>query len=597
MRQKLSGLGALALLSIAILLLDGGYSISPEPIIPPKPEYSDGGSKKQISTVEANDESPQSGPYRVSAENNSSGFAAIKKPAAPKADKYVTINNKQYPLRLYEPLAMPNDPQASQWWVANAKLDQMWDVPRGSGSTVLAIIDTGFALGHEEFSGRWHTNAGESGAASSEQPTALNCTARGLALSASCNLIDDDRDGTVDNETGAATYQNPSLLNCTAQSRPLSKDCNRIDDDGNGYIDDATGWDFINNDPSVQAGQLNPSGSGTTHGTLVAGVAAATGNNGKGIAGVDWGTRILPIQALDDDGYGDTLSVGQAIFYAVGQGADVISLSLGSVYPDDYVQEAVHAAAAAGIVVVAASGNGGCECMVYPANYSEVVAVGALNSSSQRASFSAWGPNLDLMAPGTSINSATWLPGNQTTAYASGVNGTSFATPMVAGMFTRLLSHQPLATPLQLIAALGENTNRLGLSPQTPRDNSLGYGALDSAKATARMTTGRNSSFLYVFTPLSKGDFLYPGQPSEVTGQYQAYSCESGTVPATPIYEVKKNGSHFFTISPAEMSKALDLSYQASIFGHACLQQPQDTASSVRGLDLFREFRNIYQRP
>lgn len=597
MRRKLSGLGAITLLSIAILLLDGGFKISPEPIIPPASEYSQSSQKKDISTVVATDEKPLSEPYRVDAENRPDGFASIKKPAAPKADKYVTINNKLYPLRVYEPLAIPNDPQASQWWVTNARLDQMWDVPRGGNDTVLAIIDTGFALEHEEFTGRWHTNTGESGAASSEQPSALNCTDRSLVLSASCNLIDDDRDGTVDNETGAATYQNPSLLNCTARSRTLAKDCNRIDDDGNGFIDDTSGWDFINYDPSVQAGQLNPAGDGTTHGTLVAGVAAATGNNGKGLAGVDGGTKILPIQALDDNGYGDTLSVGKAILYAIEQGADVISLSLGSTSPDDFVQEAVQAAAAAGIVVVAASGNGGCECMVYPANYPEAVAVGALDTSSQRASFSAWGQNLDLMAPGTSINSASWQSSNQTSAYASGVNGTSFAAPMVAGMFTRLLSHQPQATPLQLIAALGENTNRLNLNPQIPRDNTLGYGALDAAKATSRMTTGKNSNFLYSFTPLSKGNFMNPAQPSEAIGGYLSYYCENGTIPATPIYEVQKTGSHFFTISPSEMSKALGTAYQAGIFGHACLQQPHDTAANVRGLDLFREFRNIYQRP
>ncbi|HSH55209.1 MAG TPA: S8 family serine peptidase, partial [Candidatus Limnocylindrales bacterium] len=352
----------------------------------------------------------------------------------------VYIDEKPYPLRTYKPLVLPNDPSADQWWVTQTGLDKAWDIPRGSGETVLAIIDTGFGLKHEEFANRWHTNSGESGITATEDPSSLNCTGRSLPISAACNLIDDNGDSVVDNETGTAIYENPSRLNCTDQGKLLDKSCNRVDDEGNGFVDDTTGWDFINYDNSVQAGELNPTGSGTTHGTLVAGVAAATGNNAKGIAGVDWGTKIMPLQALDDDSYGDTRSVGRAINYAVKQGVDVISLSLGSDSPDPYVETAVQAATAAGILVLAASGNDGCDCISYPARYSEVIAVGALNTSSLPASFSSFGAGLDILAPGTSITTSTWSNTNPTSAYASGVSGTSFATPLAAGLATRLLS-------------------------------------------------------------------------------------------------------------------------------------------------------------
>ncbi|MGH8463015.1 MAG: S8 family serine peptidase, partial [Pseudomonas sp.] len=244
-------------------------------------------------------------------------------------NKYLEVDGVEYPLRTYELLLTPNDPLPNTSMVTNARLSQAWDTPAGDHQTVLAVIDTGFALAHEEFSGRWYVSPGESGSASSESTSSLNCTARGLPLSASCNLIDEDADGVVDNEDGGAFYQNPSRLNCTDQAKPLDKSCNRLDDDGNGYVDDTTGWDFANYDNLPQAGELNPAGVGTTHGTRVAAIAAATGNNAKGIAGVDWRTKILPIQALDDDSYGDTLGVGRAIRYAAAQGADVISLSLG----------------------------------------------------------------------------------------------------------------------------------------------------------------------------------------------------------------------------------------------------------------------------
>jgi subtilisin family serine protease len=367
------------------------------------------------------------------------------------------------------------------------------------------------------------------------------------------------------------------------------------------HADDVSGWDFINYDSSPQAGELNPNGSGTTHGTLVAGVAAATGNNGKGIAGSDWGTKILPLQAMDDDSYGNTGSVGKAIYYAITQHADVISLSLGSSEPDALVEEAVRAASAAGIVVVAAAGNDGCDCMVYPARYPEVVSVGALNASSQRASFSSWGDNLDIMAPGTNMTSSVWGADNPTTAYASGVNGTSFSAPMVSGMMTRMLSQQPNATPLQLIAAVTENTNRLALAATTPHDILLGFGTLDAAKASQRMTLPTTSLQVYSFDPVSHGNYLpsQPGQPwpYEKQAPFQAYQCSGGTVGTTPIYELAKAGGSFFTVSPAEAGSAISRGYTRNLFAYGCLSQPQDDVGAVRNINIYKEFRNDYSKP
>lgn len=511
----------------------------------------------------------------------------------PLRPKIVTINDKQYPLRTYQPLVTPNDPLAGQWWETNAKLTATWGIPIGTADTTIAIIDTGFALDHEEFAGRWDINDGEYGSATSELQSQLNCTARGLPLDASCNLVDDDMDTIVDNELGSIGYQNPSELNCTDQGLPLLKQCNLIDDDANGYADDVSGWDFINYDRSPQAGEINPNGTGTTHGTLVAGVAAATGNNGKGIAGVDWSTNILPLQALDDDSYGDTRSVGRAMFYAIERDVDVISISLGSYYPDEFIREALHAAQAKGITVVAASGNDGCDCIVYPANYPEALAVGALDINNQRASFSSWGQNLDIVAPGTQIISPTWAPDDPTSAYASGVAGTSFSTPMVGGIVTRILSQQPTATPQQLVAAVSENTNRLGIT--TPHDTRLGFGTLDAHKTSIRMTNTYNQRQMYAFAPVQKGSYLIPDHDVEKNGQYAAYSCEPGSVPSTAIYELKKPGKHFFTVSKTEQQMAINDGYTSNFFSYQCLQMPHDTPLSIRNINIFREFRNIDQ--
>jgi hypothetical protein len=597
----------LALLVITAFLLrtDGltGPAVAPAPLRPGVREQAAAKNTDSPSegTVLADDETTASPPRQDTGTPPPEYVAPRRTTLSPTATEpeqqpipeTVVINDKTYPRRTYATMMTPNDPLSAQWWVGNARLGQAWDVPRGNNPTLLAIIDTGFALKHEEFTNRWYVNDGESGTATRQNASQRNCTDRGLALSAGCNLIDDDRDGTVDNESGTASYQNPSRLNCSDQNKALNKNCNRVDDDDNGLIDDVQGWDFINSDNSAQAGELHPEGNGTKHGTMVAGVAAATGNNGKGIAGVDWGTKILPIQAIDDDLYGDTLSVGQAILYAARQGADVISLSLGSDQPDEYVQDAVRTAVAAGSVVVAASGNGGCECMVYPANYPEAVAVGSIDANNQRASFSAWGANLDVVAPGTQINTSTFLWYNQTAGYANGVNGTSFSTPMVSGLLTRLLSQRPDALPLQLIAALTESTNRLSLSPAQPLDKFLGYGALDAVKATTRMTTPNTAGLLYTFKGISDGSYLDPAHPDETPGTYEARDCDAGTVPTTPVHQLSKGASRFFSLSNSENTAAQLAGYTSSLFTRLCMRQPHDTATIVRTLEAPSEFRNL----
>lgn len=528
-------------------------------------------------------------------QNTASASRDMATPAEPPPGKpeTITAHGTTYPVRTYRPLAMPNDPSANQWWVTQAKLDQSWDVAAGAEPTLLAVIDGGVALDHEEFSGRWHLNQGESGPAVAEEPSALNCTDLGLPLTASCNQIDDDSDGVVDNESGSTTVQNPSRRNCTALSRPLDKSCNRIDDDGNGFIDDANGWDFANGDNLPQAGEVNPAGGGTTHGTRVAGIAAASGNNGRGIAGVDWQTRLLPLQALDDESYGNTYGVGRAIEYAVEQGADVISISLGSDLPDGYVREAVLGALRQGVVVVAAAGNDGCACMVYPANYPEVLAVGALNTTGLPAAFSSYGSNLDLLAPGVNLTSPSWTSGNTTSSYSSGLSGTSFATPMVAGMITRLKSQRPNATPLQLQAALLESINRLTLPSQPVRSDTYGFGSLDTGRAAARMANPRAGEFLYVFAPISRGGYLTPATPVEPAGSTFLYACEAGEWPSTAITELTRSGASFFSASQAEVHRAVQSGYAQTHLAYGCVRQPHDPLQVMRTLNVFREFRNL----
>lgn len=213
------------------------------------------------------------------------------------------------------------------------------------------------------------------------------------------------------------------------------------------------GHDFVDddNDPTDKTPESN-SGS---HGTHVAGIIGAVTNNGTGVAGVNWDVNILPVRVMGTDGSGFTDVIADGIRYAVNNNVDIINLSLG-VDPsrlengsDPYMDDAINYAVNNGVIVIAAAGNGGSDSIGdsyvdYPANMDSTIAVGAVDFNKDIASFSNYGQNLDLVAPGVGIYS-TW-------GYYDGYNyetisdyynmsGTSMATPYVSGIAALLLAN------------------------------------------------------------------------------------------------------------------------------------------------------------
>jgi len=178
------------------------------------------------------------------------------------------------------------------------------------------------------------------------------------------------------------------------------------------------GWDFVENDADPQ----DPFG----HGCAVAGVIAAA-HDGAGMAGVAPNARILPLRVLDAQGVGTYSNVAAAIAQAADQGAQIINLSLGGSSPSTVLADAVDYALARGATVIAAAGNTG-GSVLYPAALAPVVAVASVDPNLQRSSFSSYGPEIDLYAPGRDI--LVTRPGG---AYAA-LSGTSFAAPQVAGV-------------------------------------------------------------------------------------------------------------------------------------------------------------------
>jgi subtilisin family serine protease len=300
--------------------------------------------------------------------------------------------------------AVPNDPLLQRQWalkdtgVAVSELKgiemiKAWDLNQGFSGVVIAVIDTGVDYNHEDLS--------------------------------------------------ANIWQNPGEI-----------PGNGIDDDQNGYIDDIIGWDFVDahrgavgedfaipdNDPMDSHG----------HGTHVAGIAAAVGNNGLGIAGVAWNCKIMPLRA----GY-KTIKGGmmvashhaaRAIIYAADNGAHIINLSWAGKHKSILVERAIAYAAESGVLVCAAGGNKNTSDPSYPAAFDNaaIISVGSVDRHGKKAFSSNYGDWLDVSAPGVAIYST--YPNNQY-RYMS---GTSMATPVVSGIAALIWSLNPDQTNLQV---------------------------------------------------------------------------------------------------------------------------------------------------
>lgn len=246
---------------------------------------------------------------------------------------------------------------------------------------------------------------------------------------------------------------------------------NGFDDDHNGYIDDVNGYDFYNFDAFPDDDH--------SHGSHVAGIAAASTNNGTGVAGVSWGARIMPLKVLSAGGSGTTADVAEAIYYAVDNGAKVINLSLGAAgtswpcyWPD--VENAFQYADSHGVLLVVASGNDGKYGVSCPAAYDQAMAVGSTTSSDTLSYFSNYGPRLEVVAPGSGIYS-TWSNGSYGTK-----SGTSMATPHVAGLSALVWGMDPGMTANQVRELIKSSADDLGSAGV---DDYFGYGRINAYRA------------------------------------------------------------------------------------------------------------------
>lgn len=218
------------------------------------------------------------------------------------------------------------------------------------------------------------------------------------------------------------------------------------------------------------------------HGTHTAGIIAAVGNNGRGVAGLCWQCHILPIKALDSDGGGFASDLAAGIRYAVDRGAKIINLSLGGDRDSRVLRDAVTYAANHGVLIIAAAGNEAQEGnpVEYPAAYPEVIAVGATDQNDKHAPFSNYNSYVSISAPGVNIGSTLWEKG-KAESYGS-ASGTSEAAPMVSGVAALIWSVNPSLPATEVRRILLETADDLG---QPGRDPYFGAGRVNVARAVA----------------------------------------------------------------------------------------------------------------
>ncbi|MEO7403122.1 MAG: S8 family serine peptidase [Burkholderiales bacterium] len=227
------------------------------------------------------------------------------------------------------------------------------------------------------------------------------------------------------------------------------------------------GWNVYDNNSDTRDVQ--------GHGTLAAGVAAAIGNNGQGVAGVAWGARIMPIRIADANAWASWSAMAQGITYAADHGARVVNLS----YQNSCGSAAVQSAAQylrnrGGVVVISAGNTSG---PIPDAASDLVTCVSATDQGDALTSWSSYGPAVDLAAPGAGI-----LTTSNGGGYA-GVSGTSFSAPIVAGTYALMMAANWNLAPATLDSIIRATARDLGAAGF---DERFGYGRVDAAAAVAR---------------------------------------------------------------------------------------------------------------
>lgn len=347
----------------------------------------------------------------------------------------------------------PNDPlYSSQYHLPQVHAPEAWDIQKGDTSVVIGIIDTGVDWDHEDLMDKIWTNPGE---------------------------IPD----------------------------------NGIDDDGNGYIDDVRGWDFVDGITDVAQGEDGMTEDNDPmdfdgHGTHVAGIAAASTDNGVGISAVSFGARIMPLRcgwhASDGNGYVGSAFAAKAYQYAADNGAVITNQSSGS--SGQLIVDAAYYAFSNGVLICESAGNSNAVTPSVLGQQPFVMTVASVNNMDAKATYSSYGEYVDISAPGGDFSSGNRRGILSTIVYNSQndpkyveYQGTSMASPLAASVAGLVKQAEPNLTVLDLYTRLQKTADNIdNINPDYV--GLLGAGRVNAYRAlTEKVYAEPNFNFLSLF--------------------------------------------------------------------------------------------------
>lgn len=396
------------------------------------------------------------------------------------ADKRIEEIDKNRIVNLHQ-ISLTNDPRSNeQYALSRIGANAAWQKATGTG-IVVGILDTGVDWDHEELRNQLAARKGED----------LNANGRF------------------------------EPWDYRQQADGIYGDLDGIDNDDNGYVDDVIGYDFVDqsvrnigDDRDRDAIPFDEQG----HGTSVAGVIAAQANNELGVAGLAYDARIAVLRAFDATGNAEEDDVAAALVYAALNRIPVVNMSFGDAVNSPVLRDAIRFASAQGCVLVASSGNTGTSSRQFPASYDGVIAVGATNSSDDRAAFSSTGSILSVAAPGEAIVTTRAGGGYRT------VNGTSFSAPYVSAAAALLIQQRGPVGPREVKTMLMESSTDLGIRGW---DGEFGAGRLQADV----LLSLPSESLVDIKRPLNESEFdVSANSTLEVFGSTQALLFDAYTI-------------------------------------------------------------------
>ena len=361
--------------------------------------------------------------------------------------------------------AEPNDPDIQKFVDAH-NFTNAWDLSKGSDDVIVAVVDGGVGYTHSELNENLWINQDEIPAtvfAQADENGDEQVTASEVRSYLQQNGGDHNGDDEITLEDAL---------------HPDSDFTDNIDNDNNDFTDDLYGWDFWASGSNAQniTQDNNPMHDATDHGTHVTGIAAAKTNNAEGVAGAAYNATYMPVKAGGAPNFADAIGFGyDGILYAANNGADIINASWSGGAASEAEEDIINLATQMGSLVIAAAGNEASRTG-YPARYDKALAVGSVEPNDNRATYSNFGYNLDVLATGTDILSTSY-----NNDYISNT-GTSMSAPVVSGLAVLVKDLRPNWGAERIGMQIRASARYIGDS-NPDLEHQLGHGSIDAYRA------------------------------------------------------------------------------------------------------------------